>query len=96
MPDNTPADADLYLTGPFNQWNPKDRQYQFSQNEDGTYMLVLSLDEGSLLEFRLTRGTFANAKKLDPDDRFANHSLTVPGGVAAEAVEITVEGWWDD
>jgi hypothetical protein len=60
------------------------------------HRLVISIDEGEFLEFRITRGAFTNAEKLDPDDRFANRELSVPAG--GETVKTTIEnqGWWND
>jgi hypothetical protein len=95
VPDGTPPGDQLYMTGEFNAWAPGDPASRFTPNEDGTYSMVRMMDEGSVLEFRITRGSFANAEKLDPDDRFANRVYEAPAGVEAETVEIVIEGWWD-
>jgi hypothetical protein len=96
VPASTAADSILYLTGPFNQWNPADTAYQFDMIDEGIYRLVLSVDEGEFLEYRITRGSFANAEKLDPDDRFANRELSIPVGEESMEVKIDITGWWDD
>ena len=96
VPDGTSEDAILYLTGPFNQWNPADVPYQFNYAGDGVYRLVLFVDEGEFIEYRITRGSFANAEKYDPDDRFANRELSVPVGGESLDVAIDIPGWWDD
>jgi glycosidase len=93
VPDITPEDADLYLAGPFNRWSPNDSRYQFEQGANGLYTLTLTARDGDELEFRITRGSFANAEKLDPDSRTANHELTVTDNTT---VDIAVDGWWDD
>jgi glycosidase len=95
VPEGTPPGDQLFMTGEFNGWAPADQANRFTPNEDGTYSMVRLLDEGAVLEFRITRGSFANAEKLDPDDRFANRVYEAPAGVGAETVEIVVEGWWD-
>jgi hypothetical protein len=95
VPEGTPPGDQLFMTGEFNGWNPADAANRFSPNEDGTFSMVRMLDEGTVIEFRITRGSFANAEKLDPDDRFANRVYEAAAGVGAETVEIVVEGWWD-
>jgi hypothetical protein len=95
VPESTPPNDQLYMAGEFNGWDPKDPAYRFIPNPDGTYTMVRSLDEGTVLEFRITRGSFANAEKLDPADRFANRRYETPSGVPTETAEIAVEGWWD-
>ena len=95
VPEGTPPGDSLFMTGEFNGWAPADAAYRFTPNEDGTFSMVRLLDEGTVIEFRITRGSFANAEKLDPDDRFANRVYETPAGVGAETVEIVVEGWWD-
>lgn len=93
VPDNTPDDADLYITGPFNEWTPNDSNYRFTNNGDGSYSLTVTFQEGDALEYRITRGSFANAEKYDPESRFANRSLSVTEAVT---LEIMIDGWWDD
>jgi hypothetical protein len=95
VPQGTPPDAELYMTGPFNNWTPGDANYRFTAVGDGTYTLELTLDEGEQLEYRITRGTFANAEVIDPQDRFANRILQAPEGVSEATEEIVIEGWWD-
>lgn len=93
VPDSTPEQADLYLTGPFNEWAPGDPAYRFTRSEGGTYSLTLSFEQGTTIEYRITRGSFTNMERYDQADRFANRILEVPE--AATTVEITVESWWD-
>jgi hypothetical protein len=95
VPEGTPADDNLYLTGPFNNWEPKDKAYQFTNNGDGSHTLLLNLDEGTELEYRITRGTHLSLQKLDEADRFANHTLKVPENETKMIVEIAVDSWWD-
>lgn len=95
VPDSTPPEDNLYGMGPFNNWEPKDKEYQFSNNGDGTHTLVLHLDEGTVAEYRITRGTHLALEKLDEADRFANRTLEVPTGEPELAIDITIEGWWD-
>ena len=96
VPPGTPDTDSLYLTGPFNQYNPSDAQYQFSYEGSGLYRLTLSLDEGQYLAYRITRGSFNNAEKINPDDRFADREIVIPTGEESLVIAIEVQGWWDD
>ena len=96
VPAGTPEDAKVYLTGPFNNWKPNDAAYQFTQGEDGVYRFTLPLDAGTALEYRITRGSFANAEKVDPDDRVANRTFTAAtDDLSPVTISIDVAGWWD-
>lgn len=93
IPESTPDDAPLYLVGPFNEWNPSDPAYRFTNNGDGTYTLETEFRDGDALEYRITRGSFANAEVYDPDSRTANRELTVTDD---ETVNIDISAWWDE
>jgi hypothetical protein len=96
VPPGTPDDADLYLTGAFNNWAPADVTYQLEQGADGVYRLTLPVDGGATVEYRITRGSFANAEKLDPNNRVANRTYTAPADDLSPVTEaIDVAGWWD-
>jgi glycosidase len=94
-PAATPAAARLYLTGPFNSWKPKDSKHELVRGEDGVYRLTKTFDAGTTVEFRITRGSFANVERIDPNDQLANRTLEVPADATALTVPLTVEGWWD-
>ncbi len=95
IPESTPVEEGLYITGPFNSWTLKDPAYQFTDQGDGTYLLVLELEEGEIIEYRIGRGSLANTELLDSDDRFANRQIEVLPGAEDQTIEIAVEGWWD-
>lgn len=93
VPEGTPPDDVLYLTGAFNGWNPADPAYALERLEDGTYTYTLPAREGETLAFRITRGSFLSAEKLDPNSRVANHELAVN---AETTLDLVISGWWDD
>lgn len=94
-PAATPAGARLYLTGPFNSWKPKDARHELVRGEDGVYRLTKTFDAGTTVEYRITRGSFANVERIDPNDQLANRTLEVPADAATLAVPLAMEGWWD-
>lgn len=92
VPDSTPEDATLYLAGPFNNWTPDHESFAFTERA-GRYVLEWEFDAGSELAYRITRGSWNNQELLDPDDRFANRTTTVPQ-TDEHTVEIEIGGWW--
>ncbi|NJK59974.1 MAG: hypothetical protein HC918_06625 [Oscillatoriales cyanobacterium SM2_1_8] len=93
VPENTPADAELFLAGAFSNQAPNDGAYAFSRQPDGTYTLTVPFRQDTPLEYRITRGSWANAERIDPADRFAQRTYTV---TEPATVELNIEGWWDN
>jgi hypothetical protein len=86
----------IYLTGPFNSWKPNDPTYQFAQGDDGVYRFTLPVDAGATIEYRITRGSFANAEKLDANDRLANRTFFAANDdLNPVTIPIEVTAWWD-
>ncbi|HSG67206.1 MAG TPA: hypothetical protein VK994_00770, partial [Bacteroidales bacterium] len=53
IPSNTPDNAELYITGEFNSWDPGDRQYVLTKATDSTYYVDLPRGVGEL-EYKFT------------------------------------------
>jgi hypothetical protein len=96
VPASTPDDARLYITGPWAGWAPGGTEYELVRDEEGRYTITLPIEESAEFEFRLTRGSFGNAEKLDPDDRTANRRVEVPTAQSSLTVPVTVQSWWDE
>jgi glycosidase len=96
VPPSTPAEATIYATGPWASWNPADERFAFSRGGDGTYRLTVPVEEGTIFEYRITRGSFANAEKYDPANRAANRVVDVPTGKSELIVPVDVSAWWDE
>jgi predicted alpha/beta superfamily hydrolase len=64
VPQNTPAGANFYAAGSFNQWNPADPAFRLTADGTGAFVTrVPGLREGDLVEFKFTRGAWANVEK---------------------------------
>jgi len=74
IPKNTPAGADLYITGNFNLWDPGDESYRLAQNADSTYSVTLPTTFGRI-EYKFTRGDWTTVEKdrcgNEKEDRYA-------------------------
>ncbi len=55
IPKNTPTDNPIYLTGPFNNWNPSDSRYKMQSTPDGGFVIELSQTQLPI-EFKFCRG----------------------------------------
>jgi len=62
IPANTPEDANIYITGNFNNWDPGDRKYILHKHNDSTYFVDLPVGVGSL-EYKFTRGDWTTVEK---------------------------------
>ncbi|MEL7159929.1 MAG: helix-turn-helix domain-containing protein [Bacteroidota bacterium] len=58
IPENTPPDARLYVTGSFNGWSPLDENYQLTEQPDGSFTATIPLRD-SLTEYKISRGSWA-------------------------------------
>lgn len=57
VPSSTPKDAQIYLSGNFNNWEPGRLSYRFKQDEGGRYYANIRGSKGDL-EFKITRGSW--------------------------------------
>lgn len=57
LPETTPPNANIFIAGDFNNWNPGRLRYMLKQDELGRYYINLSRKRGSF-EFKITRGSW--------------------------------------
>ncbi len=93
VPASTPANGPVYLSGSFNSWLPADPAYQMVKGTDGVYTLTLPLPAGAAIQYKVTRGTWANVEANANGSDVANRTLTPSGG--AQIVNVTVQRWKD-
>ncbi len=100
IPSATPFDARLYVTGNFNNWNPRDDNYQLIKQSDGSYRTTIH-SELQEIQFKITRGTwesvecYGNGKarpnrKIKRSDKLAWDSRDIE-----HKVNMDVENWED-
>ncbi len=60
----------IYITGNFNNWNPRDARYKMTRNEDSSYEIKIPVHETfpSQLEYKYTKGGWENVEI----DKFGN------------------------
>lgn len=91
IPKTTTDDDDIYLTGSFNGWYPKDNKYKFRKNPDGKYQFTLP-KEGNSVEFKITRGDWSK-EEVDVLGYKMNNRKFEFG--SADTLFIDVRGWLD-
>jgi predicted alpha/beta superfamily hydrolase len=92
VPNNTPNNATIYLTGDINYWNPNHENYKFSKNSDGIYELTLNNTFGNL-QYKITRGSWEREEATITGGFIANRNLTFL--TTPQTITLTIEGWKD-
>ncbi len=93
VPANTPADAELYVAGDFQGWDPADPDYRLTKNPDGTHEITIQPPMG-LLSFKFTRGTDWSTVEGDENGNFRpNRTYQYDGG--PDTLEAEILGWED-
>jgi predicted alpha/beta superfamily hydrolase len=86
VPPGTPAGAEVCLAGNLpvlGEWSPDG--IRFARRKDGTYACRVKVPAGSLLEFKITLGTWETVEKGKNGEELANRKWT-----AVEDVQIPV------
>ncbi|MGY6561901.1 MAG: hypothetical protein ACXITV_07325 [Luteibaculaceae bacterium] len=92
LPENTNLEDEIYLSGNFNNWFPRDKAFQFRALTANTLYVPLILAD-TLVEYKITRGSWdseeVNTLGVILENRILN-LLTAP-----DTVKIEVEEWKD-
>ncbi|AKI98261.1 hypothetical protein IX53_04495 [Kosmotoga pacifica] len=92
VPNYTPDDAEIYIGGSFNNWNPGDPKTKMTKIAEKTYEITLKFDAGTLVEFKFTRGNWETVEKGEKGEEISNRAIKVkdPG-----VYEFDVKHWRD-
>ncbi len=82
----------VYVAGNFNNWNPGDQNYRL-EKKDGKLVLELKNVAASVLEFKFTRGTWANVATSNTGGDLQNHLIVLTSDTT---VFFDVRAWKDD
>lgn len=92
LPRETPAGAALYLASNAAGWDPARPEWAFARVPGGPPRLTLDLPAGTLLQFKVTRGSWDAVETLAGGTARDNRLLEVRGD---REVELRVERWAD-
>jgi predicted alpha/beta superfamily hydrolase len=94
VPPDTPADAEVWLAGnhaALNEWKPAG--VKLTRTPDGRYTTEFKLPEGTVLEYKVTRGSWATVEKGFEGNELPNRTVTI--GERPKSVTVTVARWAD-
>ena len=94
IPEKTPPEARIYITGNFNNWKPGDKAYQLKSNIDGTYRTKVYSDLDHL-EFKFTRGNWETVEARQSGKARPNRRIDRDTTPEVTNLEFTIEGWED-
>ena len=94
IPENTPKDAKIFISGNFNNWEANNEFYELKKNQNGTYN-VQFVTELSKIEFKFTRGSWLTVEskisgKVRPN-RIIYRNTTLNNKVTS----FDIDGWED-
>lgn len=81
-------DRTVYITGNFNNWNPKDYNYQLTASGSGTYFI--DIDDGILpdhIEYKFTKGGWENVELDKYGNITPNRKIEKSAGKTSDIVE---------
>ena len=91
LPSYHSSNADVYVAGSFNGWNPQNEKFKFQRNENGNYFINLKLDAASY-EYKITRGGWDKTECKMGGAGLGNRLIKVQGDTV---VELSIEEWAD-
>jgi hypothetical protein len=91
IPPSTPAGSDIFLSTERSGFSPA--EIRMDQLDARRYRLVIRLQEGGRLAFRVTRGTFTTIER-DAKGRLPQPHIVT--GHAGATFAVTVAAWGDD
>jgi AraC-like DNA-binding protein len=93
VPENTPFDAKLFLTGTFNNWDTSDPDYELRRLEDGSYVgeVYSGLD---YFEYKFSRGTWESVE-VRKDGGMRSNRIYKASHNSSSTIVADVEGWQD-
>lgn len=92
VPANTPAGADIYVAGTFNNWNPGSTAFKLTSLGGGQYQISINPPVGQI-KFKFTRGSWATVEGNAGGGFLPDRTLTYNGTPAT--AELSVLSWED-
>lgn len=94
LPENTPHDAQLFLSGNFIKWNSAHPAYQFKHMLDGSYQLTIQSDLPRI-EYKVTRGSWESVEGRESGNARPNRVLYRTNSKSPVDVDIAILSWED-
>ncbi len=91
IPANTPAGANIYISGNFNYWDPGDARYIMSYDSVKGYSITLPVSFGNI-EYKFTRGDWRSVESGKCGNEIENRVIE---NFDQETVTNRIESWAD-
>lgn len=91
LPENTPAEGNIFVAGNFNHWNPSDKTFILEKQANGFYTITLPRGIG-FVDYKFTRGDWKTVEQDACGQDIDNRSLEYG---AQDSVFVNVESWAD-
>ncbi len=92
VPETTPLDATVFVTGNFQDWDPGDPDFALTPVDDRVHAIDLEFQPGTRIEFRFTRGSWGTAERDPAGREITSRRITVDEG---RVHELAVPRWAD-
>lgn len=92
LPAATPPQAEIFITGDFENWTGGQNNYRLTALPDGDYAITLPQQSGSI-EFKFTRGSWDTVEKGTNGEEISNRSYTFGGN--GDTIYYSVLNWAD-
>ncbi len=91
IPANTPEDAQIFLSGSFNDWDASDPKYALKKNADGSYTCLIppGID---YFDYKFTRGSWVSVESRWDGGLQSNRIYKSGMG---NTIEVSILGWSD-
>jgi 1,4-alpha-glucan branching enzyme len=94
VPPNTPPDAQVYIAGDFQNWDPG--ATPMKRVDATTWTITLPFEEGVEAQFKFTRGSWLAVEKGQGCEEIENRTFTAAYGAdGTQLVEATIAKWRD-
>jgi AraC-like DNA-binding protein/uncharacterized membrane protein len=94
LPENTPHDAEIFISGNFNDWDPGNPLYKVYKNVDGTYRTTIYTDKDPV-EYKFTRGSWKSIEGRESGKARPNRVIYRDSKIDHMSVNVEVDGWED-
>lgn len=88
----TPLNDTLFIASNINNWDTANAAYMLVKQTDGSYKTDITATAGSTVEFKFTRGSWANVETMLDGTYLPNRSFTYTSG---QTITCQIENWQD-
>lgn len=90
VPSNTSPEAEIYIAGTMNNWNPGSPAYKLEKDSSGIYIITFTPPAGNV-KFKFTRGTWDSVEGTAQGSFIPDRVVSYTG--TPKTVDLTIAGW---